>query len=81
MKKAIKWVLIIFGGLLVLIVAAALILPAVFKDDIKAAIDKELAKSVNADVLFEADKFDLSLFKNFPNITATMEDFGVINSR
>jgi uncharacterized protein involved in outer membrane biogenesis len=79
MKKAIKWVLIIFGGLLVLIVAAALILPAVFKDDIKAAIDKELAKSVNADVLFEADKFDLSLFKNFPNITATMDDFGVIN--
>ncbi len=79
MKKAIKWVLITIGGLLVLIVAAAFIVPVVFKDDIKAAIDKELAKSVNADVIFEADKFDLSLFTNFPNITATMEDFGVIN--
>jgi hypothetical protein len=79
MKKAVKWVLIIFGGLIILILAAAFILPIVFKDDIKAAIDKELAKSVNADVQFEADKFDLSLFKHFPNITATMEDFGVIN--
>jgi hypothetical protein len=79
MKKALKWTLIIFGGLIILLVAAALILPAVFKDDIKAAIDKELAKSVNADVIFDLDKFDISLFKNFPNLTATMGDLGVIN--
>jgi hypothetical protein len=79
MKKALKWTLIIFGGLIILLVAAALILPAVFKDDIKAAIDKEIAKSVNADVVFDVDKFSLSLFKHFPNITATMGDLGVIN--
>jgi uncharacterized protein involved in outer membrane biogenesis len=79
MKKALKWTLIIFGGLIILLVAAALILPAIFKDDIKAAIDKELAKSVNADVLFDVNKFDISLFKNFPNITATMQELGVIN--
>jgi uncharacterized protein involved in outer membrane biogenesis len=64
---------------LVLVVAAAFLLPVVFKDDIKAAIDQELAKSVNADVFFDADKFNLSLFRNFPNITAEMRDFGVIN--
>lgn len=79
MKKALKWVFIIFGGLIVLILAAAFILPIIFKDDIKAAIDKEIAKSVNADVLFDVDKFDLSLFRKFPNITATMGDLGVIN--
>ncbi len=74
-----KKVLIIVGLVLVVLLAAAFILPIVFKDDIKAAIDKEIAKSVNADVVFDADKFSLSLFRNFPNITAEMRDFGVIN--
>src|SRR5690349_10052941 len=77
MKKGLKWFLIIFGGLLVLIVAAAIILPLVFKDDIKAAINKQLAKSVNADVVY--DDFSLSLFRNFPNITAELHQLGVIN--
>lgn len=77
MKKAIKWTLITLGGLIVLLVAAAVILPVVFKDDIKAAIDKEVAKSVNADVSFE--DFDLSLFTNFPNLTVSMTDLGVVN--
>jgi len=75
MKKA----LIIVGLVFAVLLAAAFILPIVFKDDIKAAIDKELAKSVNADVVFDANKFSLSLFRNFPNITAEMKDFGVIN--
>lgn len=79
MKKALKWFLIIFGGLIVLILAAAFILPIVFKDDIKAAIDKELAKSVNADVIFDVNDFNLSLFSNFPNITAEMKNLGVVN--
>jgi hypothetical protein len=79
MKKALKWTFIIIGGLIVLLLAAAFIVPIVFKDDIKAAIDKEIAKSVNADVLFDIDKFELTLFKNFPNITAQMREFGVIN--
>src|SRR5688500_5246191 len=77
MKKGLKWFLIIFGGLLILILAAALILPVVFKDDIKAAIDKELAKSVNADVVFE--DYSLTLFRNFPNITAELNKLGVMN--
>jgi len=79
MKKVLKWTLIVVGGLIVLILAAAFIIPIVFKDDIAAAIKKEIAKSVNADVQFEADDFSLTLFKNFPNVTAQMKDFGVIN--
>ena len=79
MKNAVKWTSIILAGLLVCILAAAFIIPIVFKDDIKAAIDKELASSVNADVVFDVDKFSLSLFRNFPNITAEMQDLGVIN--
>jgi uncharacterized protein involved in outer membrane biogenesis len=77
MNKALKWTLIGFGGLIIFLLLAAVILPVVFKDDIKAAIEKEVAKSVNADVAFET--FDLSLFTNFPNLTASMEDLGVVN--
>jgi hypothetical protein len=79
MKKAFKWISIIIGGLVVIIIAAAFILPVVFKDDIKAAIDKEIAASVNADVIFDVDKFSLSLFRHFPNITAELNDLGVLN--
>jgi uncharacterized protein involved in outer membrane biogenesis len=79
MKKALKWTLLIIGGLIVVILAAAFVLPIIFKDDIKAAIDKELAKSVNADVVFDVDNFDLSLFRHFPNITAEMRELGVFN--
>jgi flagellar basal body-associated protein FliL len=74
MKKALKWTLIIIGGLIVLILAAAFIIPIVFKDDIVAAINKEINKSVNADVVYDVEKFDITLFKNFPNITAEMRD-------
>lgn len=77
MKKALKWFLIVIGSLLVLLIAAAVIIPAVFKDDIKAAIEKEVAKSVNADVVFE--DFNLSFFTHFPNITANLENLGVMN--
>src|SRR6185436_7422849 len=77
--KIVKKVLIGFAILLVVLLAAAFILPIVFKDDIKAAIDKELAKSVNADVIFDVNNFSLSLFSNFPNITAEIKDLGVFN--
>lgn len=77
--KIVKKILIGFAVLLVVLIAAAAILPVVFKDDIKAAIDKQLAKSVNADVVFEADNFTLTIFRNFPNITAEIKELGVFN--
>src|SRR5688572_29685108 len=79
MKKPVKWILLIIAGLFVVILAAAFILPIVFKDDIKAAIDKEISKSVNADVVFDADNFNVSFFTHFPNITAELKDLGVLN--
>ncbi|HTE30937.1 MAG TPA: AsmA-like C-terminal region-containing protein [Chryseolinea sp.] len=79
MKKTLKWTLLVAGGLIVLLLAAALIIPIAFKDDIKSAIDKELAKSVNADVHFDIENFSLSLFRNFPNVTVEMRDLGVFN--
>src|SRR5215203_1749137 len=77
MKKAAKWFLIVFGVLFTLFVLAAILIPVLFKDDIKAAIEKEVAKSVNADVVF--DDFNLSFFRHFPNVTANLEQLGVMN--
>jgi hypothetical protein len=77
--KIVKRILIVVGVVLVLLVAAGIIIPIVFKDDIKAAIDKQIAKTINADVVFDVDDFSLSVFKNFPNVTAQMKNLGVFN--
>ena len=77
--KILKKILIGFTVLLILLVAAAAILPLVFKDDIKAAIDQGIAKSVNADVVFDVNNFSLTIFRNFPNITAQIKELGVFN--
>ncbi|MGC3942992.1 MAG: AsmA-like C-terminal region-containing protein [Chryseolinea sp.] len=77
MNKVLKWSLIVLGSLIVLLVAAAVIVPIVFKDDIKRIAQKEIDKSVNAEVVFEG--FDLSLFRNFPNVTVQVGNLGVMN--
>ncbi|MEQ9592780.1 MAG: AsmA family protein, partial [Cyclobacteriaceae bacterium] len=75
----IKKVLIGLAILFVLLIAAAIAIPFLFKDDIKKAIDKEIATAINADVLFDVDDFDLTLFRNFPNATAEIKSLGVFN--
>lgn len=74
-----KKFLIIIASIFVLIIAAAFIVPVVFKDDIKAVVDDALAESVNADIVWDTEDFSLSLFRNFPNVTAGLNNFGVIN--
>lgn len=77
--KIVKKVLIGLGAFIIVLVAAAVVIPIVFKDDIKAAIDKEIAKSINAEVVFSADDFNLTVFRNFPNITVEIKGLGVFN--
>ncbi len=77
--KIVKRTLVGLGIFLVLLVAAAMVLPIIFKDDIKATIDKAIAKNVNADVLFDVNNFSLTFFRNFPNVTAEIKDLGVFN--
>ena len=72
-----KKVFIILGSFFALLLLAAVLLPIIFKDDIRAAIDKEIKASVNANVYYNTDAFGVTLFKNFPNITASVGDFGI----
>src|SRR5215470_290468 len=79
--KIFKRILIGVGIVLALLVVAALVIPVVFKDDIKAAVDKAIAKNVNADVVFDVNNFSLSVFRHFPNVTAEIKELGVFNRK
>ena len=78
MKKGLKISGFILLGLVALILLAGVLVPVLFKDDIKKAIDTAISENVNAEVYFDTDKFGLSVFKNFPDITVTLDDFGVV---
>lgn len=73
MKKFLIGLLIFF----VLIIAALAILPSLYKEEIKAKIDQEVAKSLTAEVFWDIDKFSVSMFRRFPNLDVQMGDFGV----
>ncbi len=75
MKKFFIGIALLIG----LFLAAAIILPMIYKDDIKALIDAELEKTLNATVVFDTDNFHMSLLKHFPDVTVGVENFGIIN--
>lgn len=74
-----KKFLIVIACIIVFLLAAAFIVPIVFKDDIKAAVDNALAETVDADIVWDTEDFSLSLFRNFPNATAGLNNFGIFN--
>lgn len=74
-----KVFLIVFGTLVFLLLAMAAA-PFLFRDKIKAKVDEAIAQSVNAKVYYDINKFGISFFKNFPNLSLTLGDFGVINN-
>lgn len=75
MKKFLIIVGIIFG----LLVVALLLVPVIFKNDIRAAIDSALEKSINADFVFDTEDFEVNLFRHFPNPSTSLKNFGIIN--
>jgi len=79
-KKLIKRILIITASIFSLLVVAAIAIPFLFKDKIKAEIDKQIALYVDAKVNFKTEDFSLTLFKNFPDVTASLNNLSVINN-
>ena len=72
-----KKILKIVGVLFVLLVAALFAIPYFFKNEIKAKIADAINEKVDATVSFS--DADLSLFKNFPNATVTLDKLLIIN--
>lgn len=74
MKKA----LIIIGSILGVLLVLLILIPVLFKDKIFQKVDEQLAKSINADVNYDPNNIGLSLIRNFPNATASLEDFSIV---
>lgn len=74
MKKGLKITAAVILGLLLLL----FLLPFLFKDKIKEKLDSEIAKNINATVYYDADQFSLTIFRNFPNLTLSLGDFGMV---
>ena len=73
-----KKVAIGFFIFLALLLITAAIVPVLFKDKIKQALDKEIAKSINAQVLYETDDVSVSLLRNFPNLSLSIDNLAVV---
>lgn len=75
MKKAVSIVLKVISGLIILILILLFTIPVLFKDKIRTSVEKIIEGSVNANVKFE--DYNLSFFKNFPNLAFSMENLSV----
>ncbi|MGV3503097.1 MAG: AsmA-like C-terminal region-containing protein [Adhaeribacter sp.] len=73
-----KKVFIGLGILLVVLVAAAALMPYLFKDKIKQVLDKQIEKNIAAKVLYKTDDVSLSVFRNFPNLSLSVDNLTVI---
>ncbi|NMC37646.1 MAG: AsmA family protein, partial [Bacteroidales bacterium] len=75
MKKKTYLILKILGGLLLVMIVILFTVPVIFKDKIRTSIEKTISESVNARVRF--GDYRLGLFRNFPNITFSIDDLSV----
>ncbi|MBN3581571.1 hypothetical protein JYB64_04180 [Algoriphagus aestuarii] len=75
-----KKTLLILSGIFLFLIAAAASIPFLFKDKIAARIDQEIAQSVNAQVLYDLNNISLSIFRNFPDISASVKDFSIVGN-
>lgn len=71
-----KKIILGLGLFLVLIIAAAVVLPIIYKDKIVVLIKEEVNKNINAKVDF--GEFDLTLFSSFPDFTVKINQLSVV---
>ena len=72
-----KKIVLIFVVIFALVIVSLFAIPYFFKDQIKAKITEAINEKVDAKVSFS--DADLSLFKNFPNATISIEKLNIIN--
>jgi hypothetical protein len=78
MGKVIKRILLIIGIFLLLVIAAAIILPIVYKDKIVQFAKDEANKHINARLDFD-NNISLSLFRSFPDFSVGVNKLLIIN--
>lgn len=76
MKKFLKKALKISGISLALLLVVLILIPIIFGKQIKQAVKDYINEEVNATVYFE--DIGISIFQNFPNLTVSLDKFGVV---
>ncbi len=76
MKKSAGIILKIFFGIILLILILMFIIPVVFKEQIRTKVEQVINESVNANVRF--DDYKLGFFRNFPNLSFSLEGMSVV---
>lgn len=77
MKKGLKIALVVIGALLVFIILALILIPVLFKPQLLRLAETEINKQVNAQVAFR--DLDISVFRNFPQLSIGLEEVSVVN--
>ena len=67
--------LLIFG---LVLLAAAVAVPFVFKDKLRAVADRQIAQRVRAKVQYDPANIGVSLLRSFPNLSLTVNNLRVI---
>jgi hypothetical protein len=78
MKRIIRKVLKITGIVLLVLIAAAFIIPIVFKKQITNLVKKEINNNLTASVDFK--DVSLSLFRHFPKVSIGLEKLSVVGT-
>lgn len=68
LRRLFKWT----GLTLLFLLIAIILIPIIFKDEIKEMVLKEVSKSLKADVTIK--DFDLTFLSTFPNVTIQLHD-------
>ena len=76
MKKGLKITLKIFGILIVVIIAAVILIPVLFKGKILEIAQEQANNNLNAVVKFS--DLDLSIIKNFPDLSVELKELSVV---
>lgn len=78
MKRIIRKVLKITGIVLLVLIAAAFIIPIVFKKQITNLVKKEINNNLTASVDFK--DVSISLFRHFPKVSIALENLSVVGT-
>jgi len=76
MKKAAGIIVKILLGFILLILILLFTLPIIFKEQIRTKVESVINESVNASVKF--DDYKLGFFRNFPNLTFSLNGVSVV---
>jgi len=76
MKKALRILVKIILGIILLILVLLFTVPILFKEKIRTKVEEVIAGSVNATVKF--DDYKLGFFKDFPNLSFSLNGVSVV---